>query len=253
MTFSSLSPLAQRLVGFATLVPIIALVWFDAKVASIVVWCALILMGFELSRLVDLARPFAFILVAVFAFVGMPFWLMIIDARIMLAVIAGVMMLLMWQKSFPIAVFAALAILCGISAQTIINSHNGQYMLLAVCAVVAACDIAAYFVGRRVGGMKLAPSISPNKTVSGACGGIVAAGILFYIFAGMFGLTPIIAFGFGCIIGCLAQIGDLFESSLKRQMGVKDSGQIIPGHGGLLDRFDGYLLTLPTVTLVIFV
>ncbi|WP_438996906.1 phosphatidate cytidylyltransferase [Candidatus Puniceispirillum sp.] len=252
MPFSSLSPLAQRLVGFATLVPIIALVWFDAKIASLIVWFAFILMGLEFSRLVDLAKPFTFIVVVLFAFVGMPLWLMVIDLRLILAVITAMMILLMWQKSFPLAVFVGLTTLCGVSAQVIINSQNGQYMLLAVCAVVAACDIAAFFVGRRVGGPKLAPSISPNKTVSGAIAGVVAAGILYFIFAGMYGLTPVIAFGFGCIIGCLAQLGDLFESSVKRQMGVKDSGRLIPGHGGLLDRFDGYLLTLPIVALVFF-
>ena len=252
MPFSSLSPLAQRLVGFATLVPIIALIWFDAKIASLVVWLAFIIMGIEFSRLVDLSRSITFLMVVMFAFVGMPLWFMVINAQIMLMVIAGVMIVLMWQKSFPIAAFVGLTMLCGVSAQVIINSQNGQNMLLAVCSVVAACDIAAYFVGRRIGGPKLAPLISPNKTISGAVAGVVSAGILYFVFAGMFGLTPIVAFGFGCIIGCLAQIGDLLESRLKRQMGVKDSGRLIPGHGGLLDRFDGYLITLPTVALVFF-
>ena len=253
MPLSSLSPLAQRLVGFATLIPVIALVWFDAKMASLIVWLAFILMGFEFSKLVALATPVTVLLIILFAFVGMPLWLMAIDTRLILAVTTGVMMLLMWQKSFPVAVFVGLVILCGVSAQLIVNSYNGQIMLLAVCAVVAACDIAAYFVGRGVGGPKLAPSISPNKTISGAVGGIAAAGTLYLILAEMFALSPAIAFVFGCIIGCLAQLGDLFESSLKRKMGVKDSGQLIPGHGGVLDRFDGYLLTLPTVALVFFI
>ncbi|MBT6565452.1 MAG: phosphatidate cytidylyltransferase [Candidatus Puniceispirillum sp.] len=252
MTFSSLSPLAQRLVGFATLIPIIALVWFDAQIASLVVWLAFILMGFEFSKLVDLTKPLIFLVIILFAFVGMPFWFMAIHPHITLAVIVATMILLMWQKSFPIAAFVGLTMLCGVSAQVIIDSQNGQIMLLAICAVVAACDIAAYFAGRRFGGPKLAPSISPNKTMSGAIAGLVAAAILCFLFADMFGLTPVVAFGFGCIIGCLAQIGDLLESRLKRHMGVKDSGRLIPGHGGLLDRFDGYLLTLPTIALVFF-
>ena len=167
MPLSSLSPLAQRLVGFATLIPVIALVWLDAKIASLIVWLAIILMGFEFSKLVALATPVTVLLIILFAFVGMPLWIMAIDIRIILAVTAGVMMLLMRQKTFPVAVFVGLVILCGVSAQLIVSSHNGQIMLLAVCAVVAACDIAAYFVGRGVGGPKLAPSISPNKTISG--------------------------------------------------------------------------------------
>jgi hypothetical protein len=126
MLFSSLSPLAQRLVGFATLVPIIALIWFDAKIASLVVWLAFILMGIEFSRLVDLTRPITFLMVVLFAFVGMPLWFMVIDAQIMLVVIAGAMIVLMWQKSFPIAAFVGLTMLCGVSAQVIINSQNGQ-------------------------------------------------------------------------------------------------------------------------------
>ncbi len=253
MSFTSLSPLAQRLVGFATLLPIIALIWFDAKIASLVVWLAFILMALEFGKLVDLAKPVTFLMLILFAFVGMPSWLMVINDSLMLAMITAIMILLIWQKSFPIAAYSGLIILCGISAQAIINNQNGQNMLLAVCTVVAACDIAAYFVGRRLGGPKLAPSISPNKTISGAVAGVMAAGIFYFIFASMFGLSPFIAFGFGCIIGCLAQCGDLLESKLKREMGVKDSGRLIPGHGGLLDRFDGYLLTLPTVALVFFV
>ena len=252
MQFSSLSPLAQRLVGFATLLPVIALVWFDASIASLVVWLAFILMGSELGRLVELPRSFVFLMVILFAFVGMPLWFMVIGAEIILAVIVGAMIMVMWQTSFPIAAFVGLVMLCGVSAQVIISSPNGQNMLLAVCAVVAACDIAAYFVGRSIGGPKLAPSISPNKTISGAVAGVTAAGILYIVIAFMFGLSSIVAFGFGCIIGCLAQIGDLLESRLKRQMGVKDSGRLIPGHGGLLDRFDGYLLTMPTVALVFY-
>ena len=121
MPFSSLSPLAQRLVGFATLLPVIALVWFDAGIASLVVWLAFILMGSELGRLVELPRSFVFLMVILFAFVGMPLWFMVIGAEIILAVIVGAMIMVMWQTSFPIAAFVGLVMLCGVSAQVIIS------------------------------------------------------------------------------------------------------------------------------------
>ena len=130
--------------------------------------------------------------------------------------------------------------------------------------MVAACDCAAYFVGRSVGGVKLAPSVSPNKTVSGSIGGIVAAIAAMVVLSGIpalatiTGLGPVtgldatVALFLGCGIAVLSQIGDLLESALKRRLNVKDSSSILPGHGGLLDRFDGYLFTVPGFYLFLF-
>ena len=121
--------------------------------------------------------------------------------------------------------------------------------LLSIAAVVTACDIAAYFVGRRVGGPRLAPVISPGKTRSGAIGGIVGA-VLAAMAVGRylsFSVTEAPLAGVGLAV--LAQSGDLLESALKRNLAIKDSGGLIPGHGGFLDRFDGYLLTLPALYL----
>ena len=114
-------------------------------------------------------------------------------------------------------------------------------LLLWVFIVTWSTDIGAYFAGRSIGGPKLAPAISPNKTWAGLIGGMVAAGL----FAGawvfslhlprlLFALAPLFAIG--------AQAGDLFESWLKRRAGVKDSGTILPGHGGVLDRLDGLVV-----------
>ena len=112
--------------------------------------------------------------------------------------------------------------------------------------VITACDSAAYFVGRSIGGPKLFVAVSPNKTLSGSAGGLVAASISCVFLADFLYLEGIYAaIGAGVVLGCIAQSGDLLESAVKRRAGVKDSGTIIPGHGGLLDRFDGYLLVLP--------
>ena len=116
----------------------------------------------------------------------------------------------------------------------------GLLAVLFLYAVVWATDISAYFVGRRIGGPKLAPRISPGKTrsgaIGGACGGVLC-GLLLAAAAGSPNL-PLLAV-VALLLSLLAQAGDLFESWLKRRHGLKDSGRLIPGHGGVMDRVDG--------------
>jgi phosphatidate cytidylyltransferase len=117
---------------------------------------------------------------------------------------------------------------------------TGLIAMLFVFSVVWATDILAYFVGRAIGGPKLAPSISPGKTWSGAIGGtisaIVAGSVLYLAFFPSIGSwIPFVAF----ILSVFSQVGDLFESFIKRRFGVKDSSRLIPGHGGVMDRVDG--------------
>ncbi|MEL6435472.1 MAG: phosphatidate cytidylyltransferase [Pseudomonadota bacterium] len=111
-----------------------------------------------------------------------------------------------------------------------------------LCAIVFATDIGAYFIGRKVGGPKLAVTISPNKTLSGALGGLISAVIGAVLVFVVFGLGPIwLAVALAVLLSVVSQAGDLYESWLKRRAGVKDSGRIIPGHGGVMDRVDGLL------------
>jgi phosphatidate cytidylyltransferase len=119
-----------------------------------------------------------------------------------------------------------------------IRERSGIELLLWVFIVTWSTDIGAYFAGRRFGRRKLAPSISPGKTVEGLYGGIAAATLLggawayaTHLGVALFALAPILAIA--------AQAGDLFESAIKRRAGVKDSGAWLPGHGGVLDRLDG--------------
>ncbi|NLY88136.1 MAG: phosphatidate cytidylyltransferase [Firmicutes bacterium] len=121
----------------------------------------------------------------------------------------------------------------------------GTEVLLLVLASVWLNDTGAYFTGLWLGRKKLAPNISPGKTVEGAVGGILAGTAGSLLFGALIGLpflwllfvTPVL-----CVLG---QLGDLFESLLKRGAGVKDSGNLLPGHGGILDRFDSLLFVLP--------
>jgi len=120
------------------------------------------------------------------------------------------------------------------------DTAHGFAAMLFIFAVVWATDILAYFVGRAIGGPKLAPSISPGKTWSGAIGGaisaVIAGTLLHMAFFSLDGLwVPVIAL----VLSVFSQIGDLFESFIKRRFGVKDSSRLIPGHGGVMDRVDG--------------
>ena len=118
------------------------------------------------------------------------------------------------------------------------RDDQGLALLMWTFIVTWATDIGAYFAGRSFGRRKLAPSISPNKTIEGLCGGIVAA----FLFGGAWALitdlgTALLALA--PIFAVAAQAGDLFESGMKRRARVKDSGAWLPGHGGALDRLDG--------------
>jgi len=134
----------------------------------------------------------------------------------------------------------------------------GRWGPLMPVVVVVATDVGAYFAGRRFGGPKIAPSISPSKTWSGLIGGMVFAGLALWALVGEAGwqmslhsryAVPVLydpveigrVVRYGMLAAMLAQSGDFFESWMKRRAGVKDSGRLIPGHGGLFDRVDGLL------------
>ena len=127
---------------------------------------------------------------------------------------------------------------------------DGLLFAIWAMALVWMCDIGAFFVGRAFGGPRLAPMISPNKTWAGFVGGIIAAGAFGAVLHFGWGLplrltlaTPLLA--------VVAQAGDLYESWLKRQAGVKDSGSILPGHGGLMDRLDGLMPVAPIAAFLV--
>ena len=134
----------------------------------------------------------------------------------------------------------------------------GGVLLIFPLIITWASDIGAYFFGRGIGGPKLIPSVSPGKTIAGAVGGLVASMAVAYVSAKLvlvpvahLGFTPWGALTFGLIISVAAQVGDLFESLLKREAKVKDSSHIIPGHGGVLDRFDSLIFVLPVAYLLL--
>jgi phosphatidate cytidylyltransferase len=121
------------------------------------------------------------------------------------------------------------------------DEQDGFLAVIFLFAVVWTTDIVAYFAGRAAGGPKLMPLVSPNKTWSGALAGTVAAVMVAVIFAETAGLAAFALAMLAVILSVFAQAGDLFESFLKRRFGAKDSSHLIPGHGGLMDRLDGFV------------
>lgn len=130
------------------------------------------------------------------------------------------------------------------------GAANGVWLSLAVMVLVWSSDIAAYFAGRGFGGPQLAPQGSPNKTWSGAAGAFVCTGLVGSLFSALWGGNLIVGFGFGFVISAIAQVGDLAQSRWKRTHGTKDSGTLIPGHGGLLDRLDSFSFVLIAVSIM---
>ena len=147
-----------------------------------------------------------------------------------------------WQVAgFAYSLVPALALLWVRDRYELAGVPMGLELLMWVFIVTWSVDVGAYFTGRTVGGPKLAPAISPNKTWSGLLGGMVAAALFGGLWAWLL-LLPGALLWLAPLFALAAQAGDLFESWLKRRAGVKDSGSWLPGHGGALDRLDGLVV-----------
>jgi len=147
-------------------------------------------------------------------------------------------------------IYAAAALIA--SAMVRLDGAMGFYALMFTLLVVWASDIGGYFAGRTIGGPKLWPRVSPNKTWAGSIGALILSALVAVVVAwlGWGRLVPLIVLALAMSV--VAQLGDLFESAVKRRFGVKDSSQIIPGHGGLMDRLDGFVAAIVFVALIGF-
>jgi len=261
--------LASRIATALVLAPLVLAgvfylpaIWFAA-----VFWLAAALACYEWAGLLQLQKIWQRLLyVAVFA-AGAAFLyqnpslylpvLQLVAALWLFAVLA-VLIFPRGQKIYQQRVFMAFlgqALVVGAWVALIVIRHQPQGAMWLVWALVLVwgADIGAYFAGRAIGGRKLAPAVSPGKTWSGAIGGLCSAVVISLI--GLYWLdvslivwiVPMV-----CLI-VLSIFGDLFESVLKRATGVKDSGTLLPGHGGVLDRIDALLAVLPVFALYLLV
>ena len=164
-------------------------------------------------------------------------------------ILGAAMFVAIFDRSFKLA---AGVIYAGFPALAILylrDIDNGILIMLWTLALVWATDIGAYFSGRAIGGPKLAPQFSPNKTWAGLIGGVALTALVSFGLHIYWGL-PFYLVLVSIPLAILAQMGDLFESWLKRKAGAKDSGTIFPGHGGVMDRLDGLIPVAPVVALI---
>ena len=169
-----------------------------------------------------------------------------------LFLISTILLSILFFYSFNNILYTIISILLVISFFSIIQIllfSNGLYIVFYIVVLVTTMDIFAYIGGNIFGKIKIAPKISYGKTVEGTIIGLFFTILISIGFKDIVSLNFLNAIFLGIIIGFLAFLGDLIESSFKRKVGVKDSGSLMPGHGGLLDRFDGYLLVLPFASL----
>jgi len=170
----------------------------------------------------------------------------------------------LWLVFAPVTHQPVLALLCGIPVLVPAfvalgrldgasrGPMRGPEIVLWLVFLVIAADIGAFFVGRSIGKRKLAPRVSPGKTWEGALGGLAAVALVGWGGAAYFGLPVRLCIAFGCAVGVFSVIGDLTESMFKRSAGLKDSGVLLPGHGGILDRIDSVTAAAPLYALGLF-
>jgi phosphatidate cytidylyltransferase len=235
--FSDLMPRVAS--AIALIFVCLGCLWTGGDVFGVLLIVAAGLMAWETSRMHSDKHLVHYVYALVIAALVLasiflsPFWAGVL---VVLAVGAA----FMGHHSRPPVVYTSVAIVISCATLFVLRSQYGFNWTLWLLVVVVASDVGGYFAGKLIGGPKILPAISPKKTWSGTLGGWALAAVVGFIAIqlgmGGFGLLLLSIF-----VAMAAQIGDLLESMMKRKAGVKDSSNLIPGHGGLLDRFDGVM------------
>lgn len=259
----------------AIVIAVAVLCFHNTIVLNIAVAALIGIALFEMFRAEDCLKfKVSQVICYVFA-VTIPFsnYLLKLDENIMYYIIAGFLLLMfmtflgcyktMKYEKLCFMIFASAFISVTMSTLLYLNRTGGEhglfYVVLTLCGAWLA-DSGAYFAGTFLGKHKLCPNISPKKTVEGIIGGVITNGLIFVLLG--LGYTKLIASGdisanyivlfvLGMICALLGLLGDLSASLLKRQTGIKDYGNIMPGHGGVMDRFDSVLFVAPFMTIAL--
>ncbi len=164
---------------------------------------------------------------------------------LLIAVFFNIIFLFYKKSNFINFFLSNLIIVSFFSLIVILQFPNGLYTILYAVILVSTMDIFAYLGGKLFGNRKIIPAISKGKTIEGTLIGLASTIFVSFFIKDLMNFNVIYSLIYGFFIGILAFSGDLLESAFKRKIGVKDSGKLIPGHGGLMDRFDGYFLVIP--------
>lgn len=222
----------------------LALTWYDARAFALLVLIVSVAMSWEWGRIVR-GQGYDLTFVVHAAAVAIAVGLAAFGyAALAVAVLVIATIIVVPLQFGEHALLSASGVLyTGLPAVAMLwlrfDEPYGFLAIILILAIVWATDVVAYFTGRSIGGPKLWPRISPNKTWSGLIGGVTAAAIAGGAFAYVLGANVSALAISGLILGLVAQAGDLAESALKRHFGVKDASNLIPGHGGFMDRMDG--------------
>jgi phosphatidate cytidylyltransferase len=216
--------------------------------AHIFLFGMLAAMGLLLAAFLhpDGRKAFDGSIVPVAAYVALVFW----------ALVAPMWLRAQWRASALANALAGIAVLLPTFVALLVLREKSPWLLLSFAVIVWVADVAAYFAGKKFGRRKLAPAISPGKTIEGVIGGLIAVVGYFFLWRALAQQWPAawsapwIAAGFSVLLifatlGLASVLGDLFESWIKRGAGMKDSGTLLPGHGGVLDRIDALTSALP--------
>lgn len=251
------SNLYMRVVAALVLAPLtIVIAWVGGWIWACVVIAAAALLYFEWLMIVGVSgnRFAAAAGIAALALAGICLMLRRADIAVVVVIAGALLAAAMtngkrgWVASG--LVYAAAALVATILVRR--DADLGFIGLMFVLLVVWVTDIGGYFAGRGIGGPKLWPRVSPKKTWAGAIGGLLLALVIALGFAllGFGKMVPLLVLG--AVLSVVSQLGDLFESAVKRRFDVKDSSHIIPGHGGLLDRLDGFVAAIVFAALIGF-
>lgn len=261
--------LLMRVITALVLAPLFlaGIFFLPANGFALFIGAFLLLAGWEWGGLCGFERPGRVLLSALLALAALGIWWF--DAWLPAAAVGSAFWVLalvavasypaartQWQRPAVRTAAGVLMLLPAWSGLTLLQARDGgAWLVLWTMVAVWAADIGAYFAGRAFGRHKLAPSVSPGKTVEGMAGGVLAALLLSMAIAGAGGIDGTAAFALVMIVAllviCASVVGDLMESLVKRVAGVKDSGTLLPGHGGVLDRIDAVLAAAPVAALLL--
>jgi phosphatidate cytidylyltransferase len=240
----------------------VALLFLPTSVAAAVLGLLFVAGAWEWAGLARLSMPARWAYTAAFtaSLLAAPWWVFRRDvmAVLLLAALAwwllALLAVLTYPRKLPLAAVAAAGFAALLPAWAALTHLHGALQLgpqlaMTVLALVWAADTGAYFTGRSIGRHKLAPQVSPGKTWEGVAGGVVTAGIVSAVAAAVLGLPVGRVAAIGAVTALVSVLGDLTVSIGKRNVGLKDSGRLLPGHGGMLDRIDSLTAAAPVFVL----